>query len=528
MTTGVLDRPETEAKDAKQGSSPSKDKGRKDRQETLSKEELKLKNTDEISGQLSKDKKVLEEKVGAKTSFDVILRDMVFGTKHCLFFYLNGFVKDDVMTEIMKRLSYLKREELVPNTLKHFIEEFIPHVQVETVDNMNQAVDKVLKGSSALFVEKETQAIIIDAKAYPVRSIAEPDLEKVVRGSRDGFVETLLTNVTLVRRRIRDPRLKLEMVSIGRRTKTDVCIGYINDIADLDLVEAVRDKLGKIDLDGIPLADKQLEEALIGKTWNPYPAVRYSERPDVVANHLLEGHVILFVDTSPSVIILPTTFFHLVQHAEEYRESPFIGTYIRWIRFLGIVASLFLLPIWFLFVIHPELKPPGLEFLGPQKDARIPIIVQFFLIEIGVDLVRLAAVHTPQPLATAMGLVAAILVGNIAVDAGLFVNEVILYMAAATIGMFATPSYELSMANRVVRLIFLLAVALFKVQGLMVSGTVIFLILAFQRSFNSPYMWPFIPFNAKAMWAILIRQPILSMKKRPSITKSKDNSRQPT
>ncbi len=503
------------------------DSGEARSKETMNREENKLKNTKKISAKIEENKKILEEKVGADLSFDVILREMTFASKSCMFFYLNGFVKDEAMTEIMKRLSYVSRENIVPNTIKHFVRQFIPHVQVEIVEDMDKLVTMVLSGGSALFIEKETQAIVIDAKSYPVRSIEEPQLEKVVRGSRDGFTETMLTNVTLMRRRIRDPRLKLEAVKVGKRTKTDVCVAYISDIADLNLVHTVKKKLGEVNIDGIPLADKQLEEALIGKRWNPFPMVRYSERPDVVSNHLLEGHVVLFVDTSPSVIILPTTFFHLVQHAEEYRQAPSVGTYLRWVRFIGIFASLFLLPLWFLMVAHPEMKPYGFGFLGPQKTGEIPIIVQFFIIELGVDLVRMAAVHTPTPLATAMGLIAAIMIGNIAVDTGLFINEVILYMAVATIGMFATPSYELGMANRIVRLLLLTAVAMFKVPGLMIAATVIFLYLVFQRSFNTPYMWPFIPFNASAMMGVLFRQPLLSMKVRPSITKPVDSSRQP-
>jgi len=240
-----------------------------------------------------------------------------------------------------------------------------------------------------------------------------------------------------------------------------------------------------VKIDGIPLADKQLEEAIIGKGWNPYPLVRYSERPDVVAAHLLEGHIVLFVDTSPSVMILPTTFFHLVQHAEENRQTPFMGTYLRWVRFLGIFASLFLLPMWFLLVLEPGLKPAFLSFIGPSKTGDLPILVQFLIAELGVDLMRMAAVHTPTPLAAAIGLMAAILLGDIAVKAGLFVNEVILYMAAAAIGMFATPSYELGLANRIIRLVLLVAVALFKVPGLIVGTTLLILLLSIQRSFNS-------------------------------------------
>ncbi|RKN84646.1 spore germination protein [Paenibacillus ginsengarvi] len=498
-----------------------------DARELLTDEEMGLTDEHGIPRNLEEVKQTLQEKVGLDTSFDLVFREMEFATKKTAFFYANGFAKDTVLTDIITRLSYLQRDQIVPDTLTDFMEKYVAHIQVQKIDEFEKAVHFMLIGATVLFIEGEESALGIDAKMYPVRSIEEPDLERVVRGARDGFVETLLTNVTLIRRRIRDPKLKLELMTVGIRSRTDVCIGYIGDIADPKLVESLRDKVGKVKIDGIPLGDKQLEEAIIGKGWNPYPTVRYSERPDVVAAHLLEGHVIIFADTSPSVMILPTTFFHLVQHVEEYRQTPIVGSYLRWVRFIGIFASLFLLPLWFLMVSNPELKPPGLDFLGPQKTGELPLLIQFLLVEIGVDLMRLAAVHTPSPLTVAMGLVAAILVGDIAVKTGLFINEVIMYMAFAAVGMFATPSYELGLANRLVRLLLLVLVAVFKIPGLVIGITAWIIYLSINRTYNTPYMWPFLPFNFKAFMAILVRRPVLSQTTRPSITNAIDKSRQP-
>jgi len=493
----------------------------------LTAEETKMKEQEDIPTRIKDVQRVLEERVGLNKSFDLVFREMVFGSKRVAFFFCNGFSKDTVVTDIMTRLSYAGDEAVAHHTVKSFMEYLIPHIQVKEYAKMSEIVGQVLMGGTAIFIEGETSAIAVDAKTFPARSTEEPDLERVVRGSRDGFVETLLINVTLVRRRLRDERLKLEIVEVGDRTKTDVCIGYISDIADYTLVESVRDKIKQVKIDGLPLGDKQLEEAIINKGWNPYPMVRYSERPDVVSAHMLEGHVCIFVDTSPSVMILPTTFFHHVQHAEEYRQTPLIGTYLRWVRFAGIVASIFLLPLWYLMVMEPSLKPAGLEFLGPQKQGTLPLLVQFLLADIGIDLMRMAAVHTPTPLATAMGLVAAIMVGDIAVKTGLFINEVIMYLALASIGMFATPSYELGLANRITRLVLLIIVSIFNVPGLIVGSTVWLLWLATRRSYNSPYMWPLIPFNAKSFFSILLRRPVLASKTRLSLTKPVDGTRQP-
>ncbi|WP_374016923.1 spore germination protein [Paenibacillus thiaminolyticus] len=482
---------------------------------------------DEIPKSLEDTKKTLKEVIGFTDSFDVIFREMTFGGRRVGLFYLNGFAKDEVMTIILARLTFLDKKSISPNALKAFFDCYIPHIQVEKVNKFSEVINKVLAGGSAFFIEHETETIVTDVKTFPSRNPEEPSLERVVRGARDGFNETLLTNITLVRRRLRDPGLKYEIMQVGRRTRTDVCIAYIDDIVDMTQVEAVRKKIKAANLEGLPLADKQLEEVIINKGWNPYPLVRYSERPDVVAAHLLDGNVVIFVDTSPSVMILPTTFFDLCQHAEENRQTPFMGTYMRWIRFIGIFSSLFLLPIWMLFVIEPGIKPAALQIIGPHKMAKLPIILQFLLAEVGIDLMRMAAVHTPTPLATALGLVAAILIGDIAVKTGVFVNEVILYMAVAAVGMFATPSYELGLANRIVRLILLVLVALFKVPGLVIGITLYILWLSLHRSYNSSYLWPFIPFNVKAMFNILFRQPVLDMKTRPSFNKTHDSTKMP-
>ncbi|HTG70187.1 MAG TPA: spore germination protein [Candidatus Udaeobacter sp.] len=469
----------------------------------------------------------LEKEIGYKTSFDVVVREMTFGEKRTAMLCMNGLAKDNILTEVLKRLTFLQPEDLSAHAFQSFLDLYVPAAQVTKEDDWNKMLTGVLSGVTALFIDGETSVVMIDAKAFPSRGPEEPSLEKVVRGSRDGFVETLMVNVSLVRRRLRDPQLRYEVVRVGERTQTDVCIAYIDDIVDKELLKSIKDKISMVKIDGLPLADKQLEEATVKRGWSPFPLVRYSERPDTVASHLLEGYVAVFVDTSPSVMTLPTTYTDLMQHAEENRQTPFIGTYLRWVRFLGIFASLFMLPLWLLFVMHPELKPPALEFLGPNKTGKLPLVVQFLLAEIGVDLLRMASVHTPSSLATAMSLVAAILIGDIAVQTGIFVNEVILYMAVAAIGMFTTPSYELGLANRIVRLVLIISVAAFSVPGFVIATTAIMLMLVMERSFNRPYLWPIIPFDMKALWSILIRQPVLYNRTRPNILKAQQIDKLP-
>ncbi|MEW9669674.1 spore germination protein [Ammoniphilus sp. 3BR4] len=475
---------------------------------------------------LELNKKILNERIQSEISYDMKCREMNFAEKDVAFFYVNGLIDSNLMTIIANIMSDLKREEVVPNTIKHFLERYATHMSVETVNTFDEAIDKMLSGVVLFLIEEEEKALLIDARNYPGRSPAEPDTERVVRGSRDGFVENIVVNTALTRRRIRDERLRMEMIQVGVRSKTDVCIAYLNDVADPGLVDSLKQRMQEIQIDGVPMAEKTIEEFIVGKNWNPYPLVRYTERPDVAAIHLLEGHVLVYVDTSPSVMITPTTFFHHVQHAEEYRQKPLAGAYLRWVRFFGIFSSLFLLPIWLFYALNKGYLPAPLAFIGPKETGAIPIFWQFILAEIGIDLMRLAAVHTPSPLATAMGLIAAILIGEVAINVGLFMPETILYLAVASIGMFATPSYELSLANRMVRIALLAAVFVFGLPGLLAAGTLLIVMLATTNSLNTPYLWPFIPFNFNAMKHILLRMAVPTLKKRPSIVHPQNDNRQ--
>jgi stage V sporulation protein AF len=297
-------------------------------------------------------------------------------------------------------------------------------------------------------------------------------------------------------------------------------------VANHDLVDELRSRLKEIDIDGIPMAEKTIEEFIIGKTFNPFPMVRYTERPDVAAVHLLEGHVLIYVDTSPSVMITPATYFHHVQHAEEYRQTPVVGAYLRWIRFFGIFASVFLLPIWLTLVLKPSLIPEPLDFIGIKEKGTIPLLAQFLIAEVGLDLMRMAAIHTPAPLSVALGLLAAILVGEVAINVGLFAPETILYLSIAAVGMFATPSYELSLANRLVRVFLILMAGFFSVPGLMIGFLVVLILLAGTRSLNTPYLWPLIPFDYKGFKDVMIRMAVPFKNKRPSIVRSQNSSRQ--
>ncbi len=468
----------------------------------------------------------MKEKVGLGESFDLGVRKLKLLEKDVHIYFVNGLCDTNFIIELMEELVQINDHEKESDKLHSIIENRLVHQSVDPLETIDDLVDRVLSGLIAIVIEGEETGFIIDVRGYPGRSPEEPDTEKVVRGSRDGFVENIILNTALTRRRIRDPRLRFEMMQVGERGKTDISVAYIKGVANQDLVDVVRKELENIEVDGLTMADKTVEEFLLKQGYNPYPLVRYTERADVAATHLLEGHVLIYVDTSPSVIITPTTIFHHMQHVEEFRQSPAVGTFIRWVRFIGIMSSLFLLPLWFLFIEEPSLLPASMEFIGPNERTNIPIVFQLFLADLGIEFLRLASIHTPTSLSNAMGLVAAVLIGQIAIDVGLFVPEVILYVAVVAIGNFATPSYELGIANKIARLALLVFVALFHAPGLMIGVTVYIIYLAGIRSFNTPYLWPLIPFAPKAFMQILVRRAVPGSQLRPSIMNTKNRVRQ--
>ncbi len=475
----------------------------------------KNKEVNYLSSDINESKRLFKQQLPIKTSFDVIGRDLVIGDKEAYLIFIDGFAKDDIMLFILETLQKIKNESIKYDTIITLIREKIGYIEVESFNDIEQAKSMLLAGAVVLVIDGESKGIIIDAREYPARTPAEPDLEKVTRGSRDGLVETVIFNTALIRRRLRDPDLIFEITSVGKRSKTDVVISYIKGIADDKLISEVKDKIDKIDAGALVMGEKSLDELLIKKHWyNPLPQVKFTERPDVVAAHLMEGHIAIIVDTSPSVMILPVTMFHFTQHAEDYYQNISVGTYLRWVRFLGMICALILPPLWYLLVEHKEILPEFLQFIGPKESGKIPIIIQFFLLEFGLDLLRLSSIHTPSALTTSLGIIGGLLISDLAVSVGMFVPETVLYMAVAAIGTFVTPSMEFSMAIRIFRLLLLILSGLLGFPGFFIGLLIICILTYRTHSFEhgKKYTWPLIPFDWKALSHILFRMPIPDLK----------------
>ncbi len=479
-----------------------------------------------ISKNIDENIEFLKDILGTDDTLDVVIREFEIGGKKSALCYFDAFGDDQVVTLIMQNLVEVPKEQIVPNTHDKILHKTIPYTETEVATEFEKALDEMMAGQMILFNHGEDKAIILDTRWYPARDPEEPEVERVTRGSRDGFVETIMFNIGLVRRRLRDQRLRVKPYRIGKRSKTDIAVLYLQDVTNPDLLKNIENQISNIDIDGVPMAEKTVEEYIIHEFLNPYPQVRYTERADVASIHLMEGHVVVLVDTSPSAIIAPTTIFHHIHHAEEYRQNALVGSYLRWVRFIGVFISLFLAPLWLLFSIEPHLLPEALAFIGPEEVGAIPVPIQFIMAHIFVDLVKLASVHTPTPLATALGLVAAILIGEIAVEVQVFIPEVLLYISIGAVGMFATPSHEFQMANRITHLLLLILIGLFSIYGFIIGMLGVLFFLARTKSFGVPYLWPLIPLDINALIPVIFRKPVpMRNFRRPVVLKSKDKYR---
>jgi len=452
-------------------------------------------------------RQALLDMLGADKSFDVGHREFTFHGRQVMLCYVTGLIDSEVTMQVIASMLDWSDRWVIEGNPFDALKYHLAHFQVDLSDDLEQVKLQILSGLVVWLMDGEDRAFIVDLRSYPGRGPAEPDTEKTVRGSRDGYTENIIINTALTRRRIRTGDLKNEIFKVGQESQTDVAMMYIDGLANPKTVDLLRRKIKEVEVDNLTMTDKQLEEFLTGQVFNPYPLVRYTERPDVVATHLYRGMIAIIVDTSPSVILAPVTFFDHITGVEEYRQTPAVGTFLRIIRFGGMIMSVFMMPTWLLFVLHPEYLPASLSYIGPQQEGHINIILQVVIGELGIEFIRLASIHTPSAISSALGIVSAILIGQVAVDIGLFGPEVLFYVAIGTLGGFVTPSYEMGLANKMFKMFIILGVVLLGLWGYIGAVIIGFVFIATLRSFGQPYLYPLLPFNLRELMQFIIRVP---------------------
>ena len=448
----------------------------------------------------SMDRRCQEMKAQLASSFDVVYRSITIEGKHAYLIFLSSLSDPSLLSDLV--------EGFVITASNGLAITFYPGA-VTTVYDRQEALVNMLSGQCLVLLEESEAYYCIETRSYPSRQNGEPSVEKSVRGAHDGFVENIIFNVGLIRRRIRDPQLCVKIAKKGSKTKTDIAYLYLEKLVDVDVLEDFEHRLRDMQECEI-INERNLCEALYGKTWNPYPHVRYSERPDICAIHLLQGYVIVLCDNSPSAMILPTTFFEQTKQMEEYTQTTLVALFTRMLRLIGIAFSLYLLPLWIALVV--DQNPTMLQL--PMHDIRLyEFGFQIIFADVVVEWLRQSLIHTPTVLSGIMSFVAVFVLGDMAVELGAYTKEILIMIALCNIGNLLTPSYELSLANKLFRILIGLCALCFGTSGFCFAVLVHISILLSTKTIKYPYLYPFIPFSWKEFKRIWFGDPIRIHKK---------------
>lgn len=466
-----------------------------------------------MTGSYKTDVAVLSALLATDINFDIVKRDLIIAEREASLFFVDGFIKDEVFEKILEFLYKIKPGEIKGiDTMKQFSKIKMPYVEVDyEADNQNIAV-AVLSGQAVIIIDGINDALLVDTRTYPVRSIDEPDKDRSLRGSRDGFVETLVFNTALIRRRIRDTRLRMEYMKVGKASKVDVAVGYMDGIADPKMVKKLKDRLKNVDISGVSMTSQALSEVLIPSLFfNPFPKVRFTERPDFASACLLEGRVVLIMDNSPSVMIFPNSIADFSKETDDYYFPPLTGTYVRIIRSLVSLLTVVLTPVVLILLNNPDMLPGWLEFINTDEEYVVPFFWQFLTLELLIDGLRLASLNTPNTLSSALGIIGGLILGELAIDAEWFISETIIYMAFVAISSFAQPSFEMGYAMKFSRIFLLVLSQLFGFWGFGIGFALIILVAGCSKTLSGRgYLYPIIPFCAKDFVKLFVRTGIKS------------------
>ena len=426
----------------------------------------------------------LNKVLPVQDSFDIIQRDMMIGGRVASFYFIDGFTKDESMLKIMDSM-FKVTEENMPVDATAFARECIPYVEVDVIGDFDQVLRNILSGVTCLFIEGYEACIAIDCRTYPARSVEEPDKDKSLRGSRDGFVETIVFNTALMRRRIRDPHLTMQMLEVGDSSRTDVAICYMKDRVDTELLNTVMTRIKSIKTDDLRMNQQSLAECLYKRKWfNPFPKFKFTKRPDTAAACLLEGKVVILVDNSPSAMILPTSILDMIEEANDYYFPTLTGIYLKVSRALITIMTVFLTPLFLLFMQNLNWLPDVFAFVAVKDMVNIPLIFQLLILEIAIDGLRLAALNTPSMLSTPLSVIAGLVMGEFSVKSGWFNAEVMLYMAFVAVANYTQPNFELGYALKFMRLLLLVLTALFNWIGFAAGCIIIVCSLCFNKTLS--------------------------------------------
>lgn len=467
-------------------------------------------------------------------NIDFVIRELSLGKNEKIggaVFYLDNLVDIDLLDKsILKPLLYEIRaiglkgcdivEELESGAL-------ISRAQMVKGDDFYEVVSSVLTGEVGLFIDNYPGVFIISSKGHKMRSVTEPGAENVVRGPREGFIEGLRVNISLIRRRLANPNLVFENIIIGKVSKTNVCLCYIKGLVYPRLVAEVRSRLYRIDIDAV-LESGYIEELIEDNPFSPFPQVGNTERPDRVVAALLEGRVAILTDNSPVALIAPGELFSLLQASEDYYARYQIATVTRWLRYFAFISSLVIPSLYIAITnFHQEMIPTTLfiSIAASRQGVPFPALVEALIMEISFEALREAGIRLPRPVGQAISIVGALVIGQAAVQAGIVSPLMVIVVALTGIASFIAPQYNIGIATRMLRFPLMLSAAFLGLFGVMAGLLTILLHLCSLRSFGVPYLSPLTPLHLEGLKDVLVRAPHWSLALRPDELVKKNRRR---
>lgn len=461
-----------------------------------------------------------------KDCSDFVIRE--FTIEHsvkALLFFIDGMVNTEFANEAMKALMILEGEE---QQIDRIIAMTLPVSQIQKSPEYGTLLTSMLGGDAGLIVEGNTEALMMGIRGMEKRSIQEPETESVIRGPREGFVENLRTNTSMVRRKLKTPRLKMKPLTLGRESNTSIVITYLEDIADPNLVKEVLARLEKIDMDAI-LETGYLEEFIQDSAYSPFPQVQYTERPDMVASALLQGRIGIMVDGTPFVLLVPFVFAEALHATEDYYERFQIMTLIRWLRYSLLILSLLTPGLYVAFTtFHQDLLPTSLllSVAASREAIPFPAVVEAFIMEATFEALREAGIRLPKTIGSAVSILGALVIGQAAVQAGIVSAPMVIVVSLTGIASFTIPRFNAAIAIRILRFPIMFAASIFGIYGVLVCVMLILGHLANLRSFGIPYLSPYGPISSNDLKDAMIRAPWWAMKNRPAYMSVQDSIRQ--
>lgn len=450
----------------------------------------------------------LRQELAIDQNFDIVERNIKIGGRNSYLYFIDGFVNSSLMERILAAFFAVSPSEMESyQSAEAFVQNVLPNTQGEMEFNRQKMIKSILSGQTVLLIEGYTEAIVMEVRSYPARGVEEPEKEKSLRGPKDGLVEPLMPNLAMIRRRIRDPRLTFELFTVGEVSQTDLCVGYMKGVADEQILAKIVKKIKGIKLDTLTVGDQSLVEAIGKSQWlNPYPKVRYTQRPDVISAHLTEGKIVVVIDNSPTAILIPTSIFDFLQNTDDYYFPLLTGNYFRLLRMINMIAVLFLTPTYLLLAegyipIHERL-----QFFLPDEGYALPLFVQFIILEIAIDALNLASLNTPNSLGMSLGVIGALILGQFSIDTGWFIPQTILCMAVLALAGFTQPSIELGYAIKFMRIFLLIGVGICGLYGVVIVLTINAIILVKTKNIvGECYLYPLYPFDWKILKRLLFR-----------------------